>query len=112
MWMGKIRCLDKINSLEEFSALKDDEFILIKGRIEKILELKKEKFLTSLKTLKTEQGEMSLQGDYIVKSYYNFYKEEDLLGCEPSKIVLEKVGKEYYNNLEKTLTNSFYSHSF
>jgi hypothetical protein len=110
--MGKIRCLDKINNLEEFSALKEDEFILIKGKIEKILELKKGKFLTSLKTIKTEQGEMSFQGKYVIKSHYNFYKKEDLLTHEPSKIILEKVEEKYYDNLEKILTNCFYSHSF
>ncbi|HKL23254.1 MAG TPA: hypothetical protein VJ895_00715 [Candidatus Nanoarchaeia archaeon] len=110
--MGKIRCLDNIKKLTEFHNLQKDEFILIRGKIEKILEVKEEKFLTTLKTIKTEQGEMNLRGNYIIESQYNFYKEEDFLVREPSKIIFKKVEEKYYNNLEKTLTNSFYSHSF
>jgi hypothetical protein len=110
--MGKIRCLDRIKRLEDIYDLQRDEFILIRGKIEKIVSLKRNKFLTTLKTVKTEHGEMNLGRNYIITSQYKFYKEKDLPIIEPSKITLEKVKEKDYNDLEKTLTNSFYSHSF
>jgi hypothetical protein len=110
--MNKIKSLEKVEKFEDFCELREKQFVLIRGKIEKIIKIETKKFPAFLKTIKPEKGELNFQGNYIIKSTYYFNNKKKILYKEPSEIILKKIKPKDYQNLEKILTNSFYSHSF
>ena len=98
--MLKIKA-EKIKDLEELSKIPRGSLLAVRGKVEKILSIENNELFIEMKTIRPELGELQMQGNYAIETYYTFNSNIDLDAYLPDKIITSKVSEEYYQDLKK-----------
>jgi hypothetical protein len=92
---------EKIKDLEDLAELPRGTFLAIRGNVEKILEIKPTDIVTYMTTIRPELKRVIPGEHYEVKTYYEFCSKEELQKGSFKRLIVERVGEEYFNNLKK-----------